>query len=190
MIGSIFWGNFQIPHWYCWIPEVYPIISLFCNIPLTKIINLWLSRLPSDCTFSLYTFMNGVTGYLFLGSSIRNFWFLLGFKFTSGLILSKDFWSLLVIWWLLQNSLVLVWNGILLSLALLNTEMSYLIFTATLKTLCKCFPVIFSESSTPFHSLCSCLIRSRIFNLAYIALIFGCTWFPFQMSSRAFVLLY
>ena len=50
--------------------HVSPIIHLFCKYTITTMINLNLSRLPSDCIFALYTFMHGVTGYPFPGSYI------------------------------------------------------------------------------------------------------------------------
>ena len=48
-------------------------------------------------------------------------------------------------------------------------------FTNTLKILCKNLPILFAKSSTPFFSLCAFLIRSQLFNLKSLALIFGCT---------------
>ena len=62
-------------------------------------------------------------------------------------------------------------------------------FTTSLKTLCKPLPILFAESYSHFRSLCFCIIRSRIFNLAYPALMSGCTYFPSQISSRSFVLI-
>ena len=38
-------------------------------------------------------------------------------------------------------------------------------FTNPLKTLCKTLPILFAESSYPFHSLRACLIWSYILNL-------------------------
>ena len=52
--------------------QVSPIIYFFYKSPLTTIINFNLSIPLSDCTFSLYTSIHGVTGYPFLGSSIRS----------------------------------------------------------------------------------------------------------------------
>ena len=63
-------------------------------------------------------------------------------------------------------------------------------FETALNILCKTFPILFSESYNPLHSLCACLVWSRIFSLVYLALTFGCTWFPSQMYSRAFLLIY
>ena len=62
-------------------------------------------------------------------------------------------------------------------------------FTTSLKILCGPFPILFAESYFPFQSLCACLILSRIFSLASLALMSGCTWFPSQKSFRAFVLI-
>ena len=63
-------------------------------------------------------------------------------------------------------------------------------FITTLKILCKIFPILFAESYTPLHSLCAFLIWSRMFNIAYLALIFGFTCFTYQMSSGEFILIY
>ena len=63
-------------------------------------------------------------------------------------------------------------------------------YITALDNLCETLPIIFADISSPFHSLCVCLILSRILNLAYLALISGCTQSPYQMSSRAFVLIY
>ena len=61
-------------------------------------------------------------------------------------------------------------------------------FTIPLKTSCKNLPILFDESSAPFH-FCFCLIRSRIFNLAYLTLSYGYIWLMSRMLSRAFVLI-
>ena len=45
-------------------------------------------------------------------------------------------------------------------------------FTMTLKTLCKTLLVLFVDSYAPFRSLLYFLIRSRIFNVESLALIF------------------
>ena len=57
--------------------QVSPTISLFCRSPLTTILNLNLSRLPSDCIFALYTSMHGVTDSPYFWSSIRKVWLLI-----------------------------------------------------------------------------------------------------------------
>ena len=62
-------------------------------------------------------------------------------------------------------------------------------FTTALNTLCKTLPILFDEGSTPFHSLCARLILSRIYNLAHLALMSRCKYFPYQISSRAFILI-
>ena len=36
-------------------------------------------------------------------------------------------------------------------------------------------PTLFADTFNTFHKPCDCLIRSRIFNLEYLALMFGCT---------------
>ena len=63
-------------------------------------------------------------------------------------------------------------------------------FTTVLNNLCKPLPILFAESSDPFHPLFVCLIQSRIFNLSSLVLSSGCIWFPYQMSSIEFVLIY
>ena len=62
-------------------------------------------------------------------------------------------------------------------------------FTISLHDLCKTLPIIFAESSSPFHSLCALFIWSYVSNLEYIALTSGCIWFPSRMSSRSFLLI-
>ena len=47
-------------------------------------------------------------------------------------------------------------------------------FTTYLNNLCKPLPKLFSDSSATFHSFCVCLTRSRILNLASLALIYEC----------------
>ena len=89
-----------------------------------------------------------------------------------------------------KNLLDLVWNGTLLILIILNQAINYLIILPMiLKTLFKPFPISFSESYAPLYSRCACLITSRIFNLASLILIFGCTWFPSQIISITSVLI-
>ena len=71
------------------------------------------------------------------------------------------------------------------------TKLGYAFFSSfeiSLNTLCKPLPVLFSKRSYPFHSFFG-IIRSRILNIAYLALVSGCIWLPSQMSSRAFVLI-
>ena len=63
-------------------------------------------------------------------------------------------------------------------------------FILELKKLCKHLPIIFAQSSTTFHSFYNSLIRSRILNLEYLTLMYGCAWFPPQMSHIAFILIY
>ena len=62
-------------------------------------------------------------------------------------------------------------------------------FTTTLNTSCKMFPILFSDRYTSLQSLCDFLIWSRMFNIAYLALIFGFTCFTYQMSSGEFILI-
>ena len=62
-------------------------------------------------------------------------------------------------------------------------------FTTSLNNLCKPFPILLYDSYDPLRSLCICLIRSHIFNLAYLALISGHIWFLSRIYSRGFVLI-
>ena len=62
-------------------------------------------------------------------------------------------------------------------------------FTIALKTFCETFPILFADSSSPFHSLFSWLLWPCAFNLESLVLIPGCTWFPSQISLRASVLI-
>ena len=62
-------------------------------------------------------------------------------------------------------------------------------FETALNILCKPFPILFSGSSDTFFSFSVCLIRSRILNLASLALISGCILLLSQMSLRSFVLI-
>ena len=52
------------------------------------------------------------------------------------------------------------------------------------------FPILLAESSAPLHSLCAFLIWLRIFNLAYLALIFRFTCFPYKIPSGEFIFIY
>ena len=52
--------------------QVSPTNYLFYRSPISTIISLSLSRLPSDCILYLQTSMHGVTGSSFSGSSKRN----------------------------------------------------------------------------------------------------------------------
>ena len=60
----------------------------------------------------------------------------------------------------------------------------------SLKILCRPFPVLFNESSYSYHSIFFLLIWPCIFSLAYLSLISGCIWLPYQMYLRAFILIY
>ena len=62
-------------------------------------------------------------------------------------------------------------------------------FTTNLKTLRKTPPRIFSESSSHLSPLYARLIWSHILNLSSLPLIFRCTYFPSQISSRSYVLI-
>ena len=133
-----------------------PIIYLFCKYPLTIILNFKFHQivfLPyiHPCMGSL------AIPYLGHPLEMSDCW--LVFWFLSRFLLDKNFWPLLVIWWRLQNSWVLVWNRTLLSLILIFQEMNSLFFYNNLKCLVQNFPILFAESSAPFHSLCACLIR-------------------------------
>ena len=51
-------------------------------------------------------------------------------------------------------------------------------FTTALNTLCRPLPIIFSDSYAIFHALCIYLIRSCIFNITSLALMYGYIWLP------------
>ena len=61
-------------------------------------------------------------------------------------------------------------------------------FTTAFRNLCKHFPIHFFESSAPLHSLCICLIWSRIFNISSLALMSGCIWMPYQIPPWVFLI--
>ena len=70
-------------------------------------------------------------------------------------------------------------------------EFNYLFnsFITALKQLCGPFPIFIVEMSANFHSFCAFLIWSRIFNLEYLTLIFGCMWYQYFMSSRVIIII-
>ena len=51
--------------------QVSPIKYLLCRSPITTIINLGLSRLPSDCIFDLWIYIHGVAGSTFSSLSTK-----------------------------------------------------------------------------------------------------------------------
>ena len=170
--------------------QVFPIISLFCKSLLTTIINFNLSSHTSDCSFSLYTSMHEVNGYPFYGSSIRKFWLLIRFLISFRVAFSRVFFNSAGN---LVTSEKFLGSGMKWDTSETDSTKSgnefFNYFKTILKTFCKPLPILFAESSAPFHSLCVCLMWSHLFNLASLAWIFGCTYLPSQMYSRAYVLM-
>ena len=109
--------------------------------------------------FYLYKYINGVTGYTFLGSSIRKVLLLSRFLIFFKVAFSQYFFTPAGN---MVTSAKLLGSGTKWdtyetdSPKLDNTLFGY--FTTTLKTLCKPFPILFTGSYAPFHSLCACLI--------------------------------
>ena len=135
--------------------------------------------------------MDGVPGYSFYGLSIINVWLLIKLLISFKFSFSQSF---LTSYGNLVTSAKFLSSGMKCDTSendspkLVNSIFSS--FKIALKGLCKPFPILFADISAPLHSLLACLIRSRIFNIVYIALISGCIWILSQMSSRVFILIY
>ena len=136
--------------------HISPIISLLCNYPLTIIINFNLSGLPSNRIFSLYASIYGVTESPFSGSSIIKVLLLIIFLIFFKVAFNQDFLTSA------GNPLI---SAKLLSSILncdtsesgypnLGNELLFNSFTTALNNLCKHFPILFTEISAIFHSLC------------------------------------
>ena len=134
--------------------------------------------------------MHGFTGSPFYRSSIRKFWLLIKFFISFKVSFNQAF---------LTSSGNLVTSEKFLGSGIKcdtyepdYPKVGYALFgsfTTDLNTLCEPFSVLFADISDPFYSFCVCLIRSRIFNLAYLALISGCIWLPPQSFLRTFALI-
>ena len=120
--------------------------------------------------------MHGVTGYPLLLSSIIKVLLLIRFLISFKVASSQDF---------LTSAANLAYSEKFLDFDMkwdtsdtdshkaVNELLNSL--TTTLNNFCKPLPILFYDSYNTFHSLCVCLIRSRIFNLSYLVLIFRCT---------------
>ena len=62
-------------------------------------------------------------------------------------------------------------------------------FKTTLNSLCKTLPIIFTNISATLYSLYVCLMRSHMINIASLALMSGCIWLSYRMSSSMSVLI-
>ena len=152
--------------------QMSPIISLFWKSHLTENFNFKLSRLPSHCIFVLYIYIHGVIVYLFSGSSIRNVWLLIIFLISFKVAFNQLF---LMSVGNMMTSLECLGSGMKCDTSEPDSPMNYLIHLQQLEIfLCEPFAILFTDSSSTFHSLCACLTRSRIFDLSYLVLISGC----------------
>ena len=163
--------------------QVSPTNSLFFRSPITTILNFNLSRLPSDCIFSLYKSMHGVIGSPFFGYSTIKLWLLIRYlisfcvAFGQGLFMSSDNF--------VTSEKVLGYR------MKWETSEPYSpkskpceIFLQRSKTHCVNLYPFLVAFNNPFYSDCLCLLRSRILWRAYLLLTFGWDWLTSRVSSN------
>ena len=154
--------------------QVSPTSSLFCRSALTTIINLRLFRIPSDCILALLTYMHGVTGLSFSGSSSIKFRLLIKLSiyfrvtFRQGFFMSSDnfvtsekFLGSGMKWETSEPDSPKGGNSCKIS------------FTTVLNTLCKPLPMFHGAFKAPFHYDCLCLKQSHILKWSSLQLTFG-----------------